>query len=164
MDFHSLLAAIGPSSLLLILDGVTDPRNLGACLRTAAGAGVQAVLVPRDRSAGLGPAALKAAAGADALVPLVEVVNLARAITELQEAGVRVVGADGNAEDGLWSVDLRGPLALALGAEGSGLRRLTRERCDATLRIPMAGGLESLNVSVAAGICLFEARRQRGGD
>jgi 23S rRNA (guanosine2251-2'-O)-methyltransferase len=148
-------------TLLLLLDGVTDPRNLGACLRVADAAGVQAVVVPRDRSAGLTPAALKAAAGAAESVPLIDVTNLARAMDDLREAGVRLIGAAGEAEQSLFDIDLTGPLAWVLGAEGSGLRRLTRERCDLVASIPLAGHVESLNVSVATGICLFEAVRQR---
>ena len=159
--FEELLDRVDGQTLLLLLDGVTDPRNLGACLRTAAAAGVQAVIVPRDRSAALGAVAAKAAAGAVEAVPLVAVTNLARAMTDLQRAGVWIVGADGAAERSLYELDLRGPRAWALGAEGSGLRRLTRERCDERVHIPMQGGMESLNVSVAAGVCLFETLRQR---
>ena len=161
---HSLddvIAAIGPQSLLLLLDGVTDPRNLGACLRVADAAGVQAVIVPRDRSAALTPAALKAAAGGAEAVPLIDVTNLARAMDQLRDAGVQLVGAAGEADTTLFELNLTGPVAWALGAEGSGLRRLTRERCDVIAHIPLAGHVESLNVSVAAGICLFEAVRQR---
>ncbi|MEG1969590.1 MAG: 23S rRNA (guanosine(2251)-2'-O)-methyltransferase RlmB [Burkholderiaceae bacterium] len=161
IDFHDLLDAITPQTLLLVLDGVTDPRNLGACLRVADAAGVQAVIVPRDRSAGLTPAALKAAAGAGETVPLVTVTNLASAIVELQDAGVHVVGAAGEATSTLYEIDLTGPIAWVLGAEGAGLRRLTRDRCDRLASIPLAGHVESLNVSVATGICLFEAVRQR---
>jgi 23S rRNA (guanosine2251-2'-O)-methyltransferase len=150
-----------PETLLLLLDGVTDPRNLGACLRVADAAGAKAVIVPRDRSAGLTPAALKAAAGAVESVPLLPVTNLARAMDELRDAGVRLVGAAGEASSSIYDVDLTGPLAWALGAEGTGLRRLTRERCDLLARIPIIGHVESLNVSVAAGICLYEAVRQQ---
>lgn len=156
-----VIAAIGSQSLLLLLDGVTDPRNLGACLRVADAAGVQAVIVPRDRSATLTPAALKAAAGGAEAVPLIAVTNLARAMDQLHEAGVQLIGAAGEAETAIFDVDLTGRIAWALGAEGSGLRRLTRERCDVLARIPLAGAVGSLNVSVAAGICLFEAVRQR---
>jgi 23S rRNA (guanosine2251-2'-O)-methyltransferase len=147
--------------LLLALDSVTDPRNLGACLRVADAAGVKAVLVPRDRSAGMTPAALKAAAGAAESVPLIEVTDLARALDAVNDAGVRTVGAAGEAEQSLFDLDLRGPVAWVLGAEGSGLRRLTRERCEILARIPLQGHVESLNVSVATGICLFETVRQR---
>jgi 23S rRNA (guanosine2251-2'-O)-methyltransferase len=155
------LRDVGPGTFLLLLDGVTDPRNLGACLRVADAAGVQAVVVPRDRSAGLTPAALKAAAGAVETVPLLPVTNLARAMDEMRDAGVRLVGAAGEAPQSLFDVDLTGALAWALGAEGTGLRRLTRERCDALACIPILGRVESLNVSVAAGICLYESVRQR---
>jgi 23S rRNA (guanosine2251-2'-O)-methyltransferase len=158
---EELLDAAGPQTFLLLLDGVTDPRNLGACLRTAAAAGVQAVIVPRDRSAALGTVAAKAAAGAIEAVPLIAVTNLARAMRQMQDAGIWIVGAEGSAERSLYELDLTGPRAWALGAEGSGLRRLTREHCDELAHIPMAGGMESLNVSVAAGVCLFESLRQR---
>jgi 23S rRNA (guanosine2251-2'-O)-methyltransferase len=160
-SLDEIVADVGADTLLLLLDGVTDPRNLGACLRVADAAGVRAVIVPRDRSAALTPAALKAAAGAAEAVPLVDVTNLARAMERLRDAGVRLVGAAGEAEQSLFDLDLTGPLAWALGAEGSGLRRLTRERCDTLASIPIAGHVESLNVSVAAGICLYEAVRQR---
>jgi 23S rRNA (guanosine2251-2'-O)-methyltransferase len=161
---HSLqqvLEKISPDSLLLLLDGITDPRNLGASQRTAEAAAVTAVVLPRDRSASLSSAALRAASGAVESVAVIPVVNLARSIDEIKETGVRVVGADHAAPRDLYAIDLRGPLAWALGAEGHGLRRLTRERCDELARIPLAGQVESLNVSVAAGICLFETRRQR---
>ena len=161
MSLEDVLDRIDADTLLLLLDGVTDPRNLGACLRVADAAGVGAVIVPRDRSAGLTPAALKAAAGAAETVPLIPVTNLARAIDELRDADVRVVGAAGEADRSLYELDLTGPLAWALGAEDAGLRRLTRERCDALARIPLVGHVESLNVSVATGICLFESKRQR---
>jgi 23S rRNA (guanosine2251-2'-O)-methyltransferase len=160
-SFEDLLDNAGPGTFLLLLDGVTDPRNLGACLRTAAAAGVQAVIVPRDRSAGLGTAATKAAAGAAETVPLIAVTNLARAMTAIKDAGIWIVGAAGDAPRALYEADLTGPRAWALGAEGAGLRRLTQERCDELVHIPMAGGMESLNVSVAAGVCLFETLRQR---
>jgi 23S rRNA (guanosine2251-2'-O)-methyltransferase len=161
ITLDDVLRAVGPETFLLLLDGVTDPRNLGACLRVADAAGVQAVVVPRDRSAGLTPAALKAAAGAVETVPLLPVTNLARAMDEMRDAGVRLVGAAGEAPQPLFDVDLTGPLAWALGAEGTGLRRLTRERCDVLACIPILGRVESLNVSVAAGICLYESVRQR---
>lgn len=156
-----VLASVRADTLLLLLDGVTDPRNLGACLRVADAAGVSAVIVPRDRSAALTPAVAKAAAGATETLPLVAVTNLARAMDELKEAGVWIAGASGEAPTSLYELTLTGPLAWALGAEGEGLRRLTRERCDWLARIPLAGHVESLNVSVAAGICLFETVRQR---
>jgi 23S rRNA (guanosine2251-2'-O)-methyltransferase len=147
--------------LLLILDGVTDPHNLGACLRTADAAGAHAVLIPKDRAAAVDGVVRKVAAGAAEFVPVASVTNLARAIDLLKEQGIWVVGADGEAPQTLYAADLKRPLALVLGAEGTGMRRLTRERCDFLVRIPMAGQVESLNVSVAAGVALFEARRQR---
>ncbi len=161
VSLESLLDAVHPQTFLLILDGVTDPRNLGACMRTAAAAGVEAVVVPRDRAAALTAVVAKAAAGATETLPLVAVTNLARAMKDMQDAGIWIVGADAAAPRDLYDVDLTGPRAWALGAEGAGLRRLTRERCDELARIPMAAGMESLNVSVAAGVCLFETRRQR---
>jgi 23S rRNA (guanosine2251-2'-O)-methyltransferase len=161
LSLDDVTADIRADTLLLLLDGVTDPRNLGACLRVADAAGVQAVVVPRDRSAGLTPAALKAAAGAAEAVSLIDVTNLARAMDELRDAGVRLIGAAGEADDSLFDTDLTGPLGWVLGAEGAGLRRLTRERCDALARIPIIGQVESLNVSVATGICLYETVRQR---
>ncbi len=161
LTLDDVLVEAGRDMLLLVLDGVTDPRNLGACLRVADAAGVRAVVVPRDRSAGMTPAAIKAAAGAAESMPVIEVTNLARALEAMSEAGVRTVGAVGEAELALYELDLRGPTAWVLGAEGSGLRRLTRERCDLLAKIPLHGQVESLNVSVAAGICLFEAVRQR---
>jgi len=147
--------------LFLLLDGVTDPRNLGACMRTAAAAGVDAVIVPRDRSASLTEVAAKAAAGAAETMPLIAVTNLARAMKDMQDAGIWIVGAELGAPRSLYEIDLTGPRAWALGAEGSGLRRLTRERCDELAYIPMADAMESLNVSVATGVCLFETQRQR---
>ena len=161
LSLDDVLAAVRPDTLILALDGVTDPRNLGACLRVADAAGVDAVIVPRDRSAGMTPAALKAAAGAAESVPLIEVTNLARALEALADAGIRTIGAAGEASESLFDIDLSGPVAWVLGAEGEGLRRLTRERCDRLARIPLQGRVESLNVSVAAGICLFETVRQR---
>jgi len=157
-----VLATVDARTLLLLLDGVTDPRNLGACLRTAEAAGAQALIVPRDRSASLSPAAAAAAAGAAETLPLIAVTNLARAADEIREAGVWIVGAAGEAPRSIYEIDLTVPLAWALGAEGQGLRRLTREKCDWLARIPLAGRTESLNVSVATGICLFETLRQRG--
>jgi 23S rRNA (guanosine2251-2'-O)-methyltransferase len=162
-DEEALLASLGtePDPLLLVLDGVTDPHNLGACLRTADAAGVRAVIFPKDRSASVDAVARKVAAGAAEFVPTVPVTNLARALGRLKENGVWVVGMDGEADQTLYKADLNRPLALVLGAEGLGLRRLTRDSCDFLVRIPMAGQVESLNVSVAAGIALFEAGRQR---
>jgi len=159
---QEVLDRVDQDSLLLLLDGITDPRNLGACLRTAEAAAVTAVVFPRDRSAPLSSVAQQAASGALESLPAVAVVNLARSMDEIKEAGVRVVGADHAAPRSLYELDLRGPLAWTLGAEGHGMRRLTRERCDELARIPLAGQVESLNVSVAAGICLFETLRQRG--
>jgi len=162
-DEHDLLAALSEidSPLLLILDGVTDPHNLGACLRTADAAGAHAVVIPKDRAASVDGVVRKVAAGAAEFVPVATVTNLARAIDMLKERGVWVVGTDGDAPESLYGADLDRPLALVLGAEGDGMRRLTRERCDFLVRIPMAGHIESLNVSVAAGVALFEAGRQR---
>jgi 23S rRNA (guanosine2251-2'-O)-methyltransferase len=160
-DLPAFLAGLSTVPFLLVLDGVQDPHNLGACLRSADAAGVQAVILPRDNSAPLTPVVRKVASGAAETVPMFRVANLARSLEALKKAGVWLVGAAGEADKDLYSVDLRGPLALVLGAEGAGLRRLTREACDHLVRIPMAGTVESLNVSVATGICLFEAVRQR---
>ncbi len=155
------LGAVPP--VLLVLDGVTDPHNLGACLRSADAAGVAAVIVPRDRAAGLTPVVRKVAAGAAENVPLVQVVNLARTLRELKERGVWLIGTADDAPRTLYDLDLRGPIAFVLGSEGEGMRRLTRETCDELVSIPMAGAVESLNVSVATGVALFEAVRQRRG-
>ncbi|HQR52208.1 MAG TPA: 23S rRNA (guanosine(2251)-2'-O)-methyltransferase RlmB [Burkholderiales bacterium] len=162
-DLGDILGALTEPALLLVLDGVQDPHNLGACLRVADGLGAHAVIVPKDRSVGLTPTVAKVACGASETVPYVAVTNLARTLRALQEQGVWIVGADaaGTANLGDGDLDLRGALAWVLGAEGEGLRRLTRETCDALVRIPMIGTVESLNVSVAAGICLYESRRQR---
>ncbi len=165
-DEHDLLESLNQSAadpLLLILDGVTDPHNLGACLRTADAAGVHAVLIPKDRAAAVDGVVRKVAAGAAEFVPVASLTNLARTIDLLKQRGIWVVGTDGEAPQTLYGADLKRPLALVLGAEGAGMRRLTRERCDFLVRIPMAGQVESLNVSVAAGVALFEARRQRSG-
>ncbi|ACS84600.1 23S rRNA (guanosine(2251)-2'-O)-methyltransferase RlmB [Musicola paradisiaca] len=148
---------------LLVLDGVTDPHNLGACLRSADAAGVHAVIVPRDRSAQLNATAKKVACGAAESVPLIRVTNLARTLRFLQERNVWIVGTAGEADHTLYQSKLTGPLALVMGAEGEGMRRLTREHCDELISIPMAGSVSSLNVSVATGVCLFEAVRQRLG-
>ena len=150
-----------PDALLLVLDGVQDPHNLGACLRTAEAAGAAAVIVPKDRAAGLSPVARKVAAGAAERVPVITVTNLARTLKRLQDLGYWVTGLAGEAEASLFEADLSGPRVLVLGAEGEGLRRLTREHCHQLIRIPMEGKAESLNVSVAAAICLYEAVRQR---
>jgi len=159
--FDDLLEALPPQPLLLLLDGIQDPRNLGAILRVADAMGVDAVIAPRDRAVGIGATVEKVASGAAESVRYVVVTNLARTIEALQARGVWCVAADGEGEADLFSARLQGPLAWVLGAEGAGLRRLTRERCDARVRIPMLGAVESVNVAVAAGICLFEARRQR---
>jgi 23S rRNA (guanosine2251-2'-O)-methyltransferase len=148
--------------LLLVLDQVTDPHNLGACLRSADAFGAQAVVVPKDRAAGVNATVAKAASGAADTVPVVAVTNLARALRELKDHGVWVLGADAGGES-LFDADLAGPIAWVLGAEGSGLRRLTRESCDRIVGIPLAGSVESLNVSVAAGICLYATARARAG-
>ena len=153
----------GSPPLLLVLDGVTDPHNLGACLRSADAAGVAAVIVPRERAAGLTPVVRKVAAGAAETVPLVQVVNLARTLRDLKDRGVWLVGTADDADRTLYDLDLTGPTALVLGSEGEGMRRLTREACDELVSIPMAGAVESLNVSVATGVALFEAVRQRRG-
>lgn len=156
-----LLDRLGGVPLLLVLDGVTDPHNLGACLRSADAAGVQAVIVPRDRSASLTPVVRKVACGAAETVPLVAVTNLARTLKQLQQRGLWVVGTAGEAQQFIYQVDLKVPSVIVMGAEGAGMRRLTRENCDYLARLPMAGAVSSLNVSVAAGVCLFEAVRQR---
>ena len=153
--------AVKEPLLLLVLDGVTDPHNLGACLRVADAAGAHAVVAPKDRACGLNATAIKVASGAADTVPYIVVTNLARSLREMQERGVWVVGAAGEATKDIYTLDQKGPLAWVLGAEGAGLRRLTRDTCDELARIPMHGAVESLNVSVASGICLFEARRQR---
>jgi len=159
-DLEGLIEFVA-KPLLLILDGVQDPHNLGACLRTAAAAGVTAVIVPKDRAVGLTPTVRKIAAGGAERVPLVRVTNLARCMKQLQDAGVWIVGLAGEVEANLYDIDLRGPIAIAMGSEGDGLRRLSREHCDYLAQIPMHSGMESLNVSVATGISLFEALRQR---
>ena len=161
MSFDELMDEIRPDSLFLILDGITDPRNFGACLRSADAAGVHAVIIPKDRSASMTPAAAKAAAGASETVPVVQVTNLAAAIVELRDAGVTVVGAAGEATKLIYDFNQTGAFAWVMGAEGPGLRQLTRKRCDDLAKIPLTGSVESLNVSVATGICLFEDVRQR---
>jgi 23S rRNA (guanosine2251-2'-O)-methyltransferase len=161
-QLEEALEALGEAPpLLLVLDGVTDPHNLGACLRSADAAGVAAVIVPRDRAVGLTPVVRKVAAGAAETLPLVQVVNLARTLRELKERGIWLVGTADDAPRTLYEVDLKGPTALVLGSEGEGMRRLTREACDELVSIPMGGAVESLNVSVATGVALFEAVRQR---
>ncbi|HYQ38483.1 MAG TPA: 23S rRNA (guanosine(2251)-2'-O)-methyltransferase RlmB [Pseudomonas sp.] len=161
-NFLEELLARGESvPLLLVLDGVTDPHNLGACLRTADAAGVQAVIVPKDKSATLNATVRKVACGAAEVVPLVAVTNLARTLEKLQQQGLWVVGTAGEATQEIYDLDLRGPTVLVMGAEGKGMRRLTREHCDYLAKLPMGGSVSSLNVSVATGVCLFEAVRQR---
>ena len=147
--------------LVLVLDGVTDPHNLGACLRVADGAGAHAVVAPKDHAVGLNATVAKVASGAAETVPYLMVTNLARCLNEMKERGIRIIGTSDDATQTLYDVDLSGPVALVLGAEGAGMRQLTRKTCDELVNIPMAGAVESLNVSVAAGVCLYEARRQR---
>ncbi|WP_088332584.1 23S rRNA (guanosine(2251)-2'-O)-methyltransferase RlmB [Lacimicrobium sp. SS2-24] len=163
LDESDLDAIINATAqpFLLILDGVTDPHNLGACIRSADAAGVHAVIVPKDKSAGLTPTVSKVACGAAEVMPFIQVTNLARTLKELQQAGVWVVGTAGEAEQSLYEAKLTGPMALVMGAEGKGMRRLTREHCDELIKLPMAGSVSSLNVSVATGICLYEVVRQR---
>lgn len=161
-DLSRLLDEVS-QPLLLVLDGVTDPHNIGACLRTADAAGAHAVIVPKDKSGGLTATARKVACGAAETVPFIQVTNLARTLVYLQSRNIWVVGTSGDATQALYDVSLNGPLALVMGAEGSGMRRLTAERCDQLVKLPMAGQVSSLNVSVAAGICLYEIVRQRRG-
>ncbi|MDJ0879559.1 MAG: 23S rRNA (guanosine(2251)-2'-O)-methyltransferase RlmB [Halieaceae bacterium] len=158
---YQLLDDLGRPALVLVLDGVTDPHNLGACLRSADAAGVDAVIVPKDKSADLNPTVRKVACGAAEVVPFVRVTNLARTLEGLKERGIWLYGTAGEADTLLYDADLSGPVAIVMGAEGAGLRRLTREKCDHLVKLPMAGEVSSLNVSVATGICLFEAVRQR---
>jgi len=160
VSLDDVLAALAEPALLLVLDGVTDPHNLGACLRNADAFGAHAVIIPKDRAVGVNATVAKAASGAADTVPVVTVTNLARALREMKERGLWIVGADAGGES-LFDADLGGPIAWVMGAEGSGLRRLTRELCDRIVGIPLAGGVESLNVSVAAGICLYATRQQR---
>ncbi len=165
-DEHYLLQVAkqqGSNALFLVLDGVTDPHNLGACLRSADGAGVHAVIVPKDNSVGLTPVVQKVACGAAESVPLVMVTNLTRTLEKLQQQGAWVVGAAGEAEQLIYDLDLKGALVLVMGAEGKGIRQLTRKQCDYLVKLPMAGEVSSLNVSVATGVCLFEVVRQRRG-
>ena len=157
-----MLDRLEGTPLLLVLDGVTDPHNLGACLRSADAAGAHAVIVPRDRSASLNPTVRKVACGAAETVPLVAVTNLSRTLKQLKQRGLWVVGTAGEAEQLIYDVDFTVPSIIIMGAEGAGMRRLTREHCDYLAKLPMAGSVSSLNVSVATGICLFEAVRQRG--
>ena len=162
---HSLddtLDAVDGDPLLLVLDGITDPHNLGACLRVADGAGVHAVVAPKDHAVGLNATVAKVSSGASDTVPYLMVTNLARSLNELKERNIRVIGLSDTAQKSLYDIDLSGPLAFVLGAEGSGMRQLTAKTCDELVSLPMRGAVESLNVSVAAGICLYEVVRQRG--
>ena len=160
-DIHDILESdLTEPPFFLILDGVEDPHNLGACLRVADAMGVHAVIAPKDRAVGLNATVRKVACGAAETVPFIAVTNLARTIRELKEAGVFVIGTTMDAPSTLLNTKLDGPIAIVLGAEGDGIRRLTAETCDALMTIPMYGSVESLNVSVASGICLYEARRQ----
>jgi len=162
-DLLAQLAGSDKPPFLLVLDGVTDPHNLGACMRTADAVGIQAVIVPKDKSASLTPVARKVACGAAETVPFVRVTNLARFLRSLQDQGVWLIGTAGEADATLYQADFKGPVALVMGAEGKGMRRLTREHCDQLINIPMLGHVDSLNVSVATGVCLYEALRQRLG-
>lgn len=161
-NLDELLDAIEGPPLLLILDGITDPHNLGACLRVADGVGAHAVIAPKDRAVGLNATAAKVASGAAESVPYITVTNLARTLRDLQERDIWVVGTTDDVEKTIYDVDFKGGIALVMGNEGEGMRRLTRETCDLLVQIPMCGSVESLNVSVASGVCLYEARRQRG--
>lgn len=160
-SLDDLLDALTEAPLILVLDGITDPHNLGACLRAADGAGAHAVIAPKDRACGLNATAAKVASGAAESIPYITVTNLARTLREMQERGIHVVGTADETDTSLYAADLKGPLALVLGAEGEGMRRLTRETCDQLVCIPMLGTVESLNVSVASAVCLYEAVRQR---
>ena len=155
------LSNLNQPPFLLILDGVTDPHNLGACMRSAEAAGVQAVIIPKDNAVGITPTVQKVASGAAEIIPLVVVTNLSRTLRQLQDRGIWVIGAAGETEQLIYDADLKGPLAIVMGAEEKGLRRLTRDNCDILVKLPMMGLVSSLNVSVAAGVCLFEALRQR---
>lgn len=160
-SLDDMLDQSGPAPLVLVLDGITDPHNLGACLRVADGAGVHAVLAPKDRACGLNATVAKVASGAAESVPYLTVTNLARTLRELKERDICVIGASDTASQSIFQADLRGPVALVMGAEDAGMRRLTADTCDLLVRIPMAGAVASLNVSVACAICLYEAVRQR---
>jgi 23S rRNA (guanosine2251-2'-O)-methyltransferase len=163
IGLDDVLESLVEPALLLVLDGVQDPHNLGACLRVADAAGVHAVIAPKDRAASLSASAIKVASGAADTVPYITVTNLSRALEQMKKAGIWVVGAAGEAEKSIFEIDQKRPIAWVLGSEGDGLRRLTRATCDELAHIPMLGSVESLNVSVASGICLFETRRQCGG-
>ena len=161
VGLEDVLARQEPNLLLLILDGVQDPHNLGACLRTADAAGVHAVIAPKDRAVSLNATVRKVACGAAETVPFIQVANLANAMKQIQQSGVWITGTTGDVATSLYDVDLTGRVAIVMGAEGEGMRRLTREHCDTLAMIPMAGSVESLNVSVATGVCLYETLRQR---
>ena len=163
-ELPDFLDTLTEPAFLLVLDGVQDPHNLGACLRTADAAGVHAVILPQDRAVGITAVVHKVACGAVESMPVFTVTNLARTLRQLRDAGIWIYGTSDAAGQGLYDSDLLGPIALVLGSEGKGMRRLTREHCDHLLTIPMAGQVESLNVSVAAGVVLFEVRRQRDGE
>lgn len=160
-NLDELLDAIVGPPLILVLDGITDPHNLGACLRVADGAGAHAVIVPKDRAVGLNATVAKVASGAAETVPYMTVTNLARTLRELKERDIFLIGTTDDAEKTIYEADFTGGVALVMGAEGEGMRRLTRETCDLLVSVPMCGSVESLNVSVASGVCLYEARRQR---
>lgn len=160
-DIPKILAEAGEAPLILVLDGVQDPHNLGACLRSADAAGVTAVIVPKDRAVHLTQTVRKIACGAAESVPFVAVTNLARCLRDLKKAGLWLVGTADEATQSIYDVELHGPTVIVMGAEGAGVRRLTSEECDYLVRIPMAGSVECLNVSVATGVCLFESVRQR---
>ena len=160
-SLDDLLDQVQGAPLLLVLDGVTDPHNLGACLRVADGAGAHAVIAPKDHAVGINATVAKVASGAAETVPYFMVTNLARTLGELKERNIWCIGASDDAPQSIYQADLKGPVALVLGAEGTGLRQLTRKTCDALASIPMRGAVESLNVSVASGVCLYEALRQR---
>jgi 23S rRNA (guanosine2251-2'-O)-methyltransferase len=160
-DLFAILEKLDGDPFLLVLDGIQDPHNLGACLRTADAAGVHAVIAPKDRAISITDAVRSVARGADETVPFVQVTNLARTVKELQKEGIWFVATDDEASQTLYDVELTGPLAMVIGSEGKGVRRLTAEYCDFLVRIPMAGKVECLNASVAAGVCLYEAVRQR---
>lgn len=164
VSLEEIIQQVTANSLILVLDGVQDPHNLGACLRTADAADVLAVVVPKDRAASLTPVVSKVAAGAAESVPLITVTNLSRSLRQLKDKGVWVMGTSGDAENTLYEQDYSGPLALVMGAEGEGIRRLTAEQCDFLVKLPMKGQVESLNVSVATGICLYEINRRIFGN
>ena len=160
-DLGRLLESIAQPPLILVLDGIQDPHNLGACFRSADAAGVHLIIAPKDKSVGLTPVVSKVASGATETIPFVQVTNLARTLEKLKELGIWIYGAAGEAEQSIYQTNMTGPAAIVLGSEGEGLRRLTREHCDVLVKIPMHGTVSSLNVSVAAGVMLFEVLRQR---